>query len=287
MKSHTTKQAAFTLIELSIVLVIIGLIVSGVLVGQDLIRAAQVRAQVAQIEKLNVAVNAFRTKYNCIPGDCPNAVEKGLGTAGGDGDDGDGSGTVDAGDLGAQGNVIGIETQNFWYHLGKANMIANIYPVGQVPGVNSPSTIIVGNGHEGNPRGGVWLVNRFVNTFANGSTDIRPAWLLTDEVNQNGVWNYAAIFYPDISYMMDTKMDDGYPSTGSFQISQGPHSLFQGGSTNGLMGDNTIATVSSGVGPDACFDDTHTPYTYNLVPASSLGADWIARLCMPIIRAAF
>lgn len=45
------NQSGFTLIELSIVLVIIGLIVGGVLVGRDLIKAAEVRAQVSQIEK--------------------------------------------------------------------------------------------------------------------------------------------------------------------------------------------------------------------------------------------
>src|SRR5471030_1667850 len=63
------SERGFTLIELSIVLVIIGLIVGGVLVGQDLIRAAEVRATIAQIEKYNTAVNTFRGKYNALPGD--------------------------------------------------------------------------------------------------------------------------------------------------------------------------------------------------------------------------
>src|SRR5271163_852919 len=65
-------EQCFTLIELSIVLVIIGLIVGGVLVGQDLIKAAEIRATVAQVEKYNAAVNTFRTKYNGIPGDIVN-----------------------------------------------------------------------------------------------------------------------------------------------------------------------------------------------------------------------
>jgi prepilin-type N-terminal cleavage/methylation domain-containing protein len=59
----------FTLVELSIVLVIIGLIVGGILVGRDLIRASEVRSSVSQLEKLDTAVNAFRLKYEALPGD--------------------------------------------------------------------------------------------------------------------------------------------------------------------------------------------------------------------------
>ncbi len=67
--SHTEK--GFTLVELSIVLVIIGLIVGGVLVGQDLIQAAETRSIISQIEKYNTAVNTFRLKYGVLPGDAP------------------------------------------------------------------------------------------------------------------------------------------------------------------------------------------------------------------------
>lgn len=53
------RRGGFTLIELSIVLVVSGLIVGGVLVGQDLIRAAGVRATITQIEKFNQAAHTF------------------------------------------------------------------------------------------------------------------------------------------------------------------------------------------------------------------------------------
>lgn len=62
----------FTLIEMSVVLVIIGLIVGGILVGQNLIRAAQVRGAISELDKIKVAVTTFRTKYDCLPGDCGN-----------------------------------------------------------------------------------------------------------------------------------------------------------------------------------------------------------------------
>lgn len=68
------NQAGFTLVELSIVLVIIGLIVSGVLAGQALIQQAKVRGQLRQIEELKTALGAFQAKYNFLPGDLPNPV---------------------------------------------------------------------------------------------------------------------------------------------------------------------------------------------------------------------
>ena len=68
-ENQSSQEQGFTLIELSIVLVIIGLIVGGVLVGQDLIRASEVRATITQIEKYNTAVNTFHAKFNAIPGD--------------------------------------------------------------------------------------------------------------------------------------------------------------------------------------------------------------------------
>ena len=71
----TSLQSAFTLIELSIVMVIIGLLVGGVLVGNDLIYAASVRAQIAQIQDIETQINTFKIKYNCLPGDCANATD--------------------------------------------------------------------------------------------------------------------------------------------------------------------------------------------------------------------
>lgn len=67
-------KSGFTLIELSIVLVIIGLIVGGILTGHDLIDAAAQRAQVTQIQRYNTAVYTFLGKYGQLPGDISAAA---------------------------------------------------------------------------------------------------------------------------------------------------------------------------------------------------------------------
>ena len=68
------RNHAFSLIELSIVLVILGMLVGGILGGQSLIRAAELRSIVTEKDKYVVAVNAFRSKYNALPGDLTNAT---------------------------------------------------------------------------------------------------------------------------------------------------------------------------------------------------------------------
>ena len=68
------QEHGFTLLELSIVLVIIGLIIGGITVGQDLIRSAELQRLTADINKYKVALNAFKLKYNQLPGDMKNAT---------------------------------------------------------------------------------------------------------------------------------------------------------------------------------------------------------------------
>src|SRR5271156_1365895 len=91
------QRRGFTLIELSIVLVIIGLIVGGVLVGRDLIASAQVRSQITQIEKYNTATNTFRAKYGYLPGDIPDplAFNSGFQHRGSYAGEGDGNGVIE------------------------------------------------------------------------------------------------------------------------------------------------------------------------------------------------
>ncbi len=70
-----SHRSGFTLVELSIVLVVIGLIVGGVLVGKDLIKAAEIRAAVTQLQQYSEGYHTFKLKYGCAMGDCPNATD--------------------------------------------------------------------------------------------------------------------------------------------------------------------------------------------------------------------
>src|SRR5690242_14502943 len=90
--ARAIKLRGFTLIEISIVLVIIGLIIGGILVAQDLIEAARILAQVSQIRRYNVAFDTFRLKYDALPGDIDATKAAGFGFAARAGTNGHGDG---------------------------------------------------------------------------------------------------------------------------------------------------------------------------------------------------
>lgn len=63
-------NAGFSLTEISIVLVVIGLITGGIVAGQSLIETMQYRKTIAIVRDIGLAIKAFEMKYDCIPGDC-------------------------------------------------------------------------------------------------------------------------------------------------------------------------------------------------------------------------
>ncbi len=69
------RRCGFSLLELSIVLVILGLLVGGILAGQSLIRASETRSIVTDYQRYTTALNAFRDKYMALPGDIKNATQ--------------------------------------------------------------------------------------------------------------------------------------------------------------------------------------------------------------------
>lgn len=79
-KTFAKKRSAFSLIELSIVLIIIGLLIAGVTGGASLIKSSELRSVMGEARGYSVAVNAFYTQYNALPGDFNSTLA--YGTAG-------------------------------------------------------------------------------------------------------------------------------------------------------------------------------------------------------------
>lgn len=111
----------FTLIELAIVLVVIGLLLGGILKGQELIESARARSLISQLDSIRAAYYAFQDKYQAQPGDYPGALAlanlAGIpnATVGGNGD-----GVI-------RDTPLARESLLVWVHLSHANLIAGNY----------------------------------------------------------------------------------------------------------------------------------------------------------------
>lgn len=239
------SRSGFTIIELSIVIVIIGLLIGGVMVGKDLTRASEVRATLSQIEQYNTAIHTFRSKYNGIPGDLKYTEAKGFGLYSitytgymGYPGYGDGDGIIRSANGSATPSTVTNlygEPLIFWRHLSDAQLISGRY--GQA--LNSAA--------EAAGISGMDAMNTFLpaakltgSTIAVGSPrDGRNYFLLAKVTATLGVGAFGASENPLTAYeayTMDSKIDDGLPATGS---------IFAIDATTGLNIPTTWRTVSA------------------------------------------
>ena len=121
------KQAGFTLVEIAIVLVIIGLLLGGILKGQEMITQARIKNVVNDFNGITAAYFSYMDRYKAVPGDDVQASGRWAGSlnGGSDGQIGGLYGTSSPATL-AQAAVTNAagESWNFWWHLRLAGFVA-------------------------------------------------------------------------------------------------------------------------------------------------------------------
>jgi prepilin-type N-terminal cleavage/methylation domain-containing protein len=170
------RQKGFTLVEIAIVLVIMGIILGAVLKGQELIHNAKVKRVQSQIQELMAAVYTYYDKYGYYPGDDPSASTRWSAT------DGNGNGYIDGGYC----DSASEESCLLWSHLRYANIIS-------------------GNPAETNP-------NRMTPRHAFGGP-INIFHYTTG--GQTGLWITLRTMEVDAAAAIDRAIDDGKCNTGS------------------------------------------------------------------------
>ncbi len=179
-------QTGFTLIELAIVLVIIGLLLGGVLKGQELINSAKVKNLAADFKNIQVYIYGYQDKYKALPGDDSKANVHVSGTNATTG------GTL--GNAVIEGKwdstTVTEESALFWQHVRLANLAAG------------PTVVTDGNYYPTNADGGRVGVQS-VSGFS-GPTGFSGAFVIC-----------SAGILGKFAKQLDTTLDDGETSTGS------------------------------------------------------------------------
>lgn len=196
----------FTLIELAIVLVIIGLIAGGIMAGSGMIRNAEVQSLGEDFQKYELAINQFRDTYDALPGDFGTATAQ-WGTLAGC-PAGEAINTTETCN-GNDNNRIdnNFEAARVWQHLANADMIqgaytgANAYNV--TPNKDAPAArmdnavFAMGQCDDG-----------FINAYGDGDMFIAVV-----QANSGCDANTPPLT-PGEAFMLDNKFDDGAPHTG-------------------------------------------------------------------------
>ena len=234
MHRTSSHQRAFTLVEMSVVLVIIGLLAGGIMAGKSLVHASELRAVSSEFNRYAIALGSFKDKYGgALPGDMRNAVAY-WGAAAGDpnaiGPDPDCDAVTNAvtpptttGTETCNGNgnrvIDYAENPRAWQQLHNAGMLNGSFsgagmpdddsstfnphaPRGMVPGFNTPASRL-------SPAGWYFaLWNEGEGADATGTQLILALW---------NAYGWSAVLSSTDAQNIDAKMDDGEPLSGTVQ----------------------------------------------------------------------
>jgi prepilin-type N-terminal cleavage/methylation domain-containing protein len=256
--------SGFTLVELAIVLVIIGLIIGGVLVGKSMIDSAKVTATISQINRYNQALSTFRLKYDNLPGDIPDPTASHFGflPRGQYAGEGDGNSIIEGVSADAPSSNYGYvqidgETATFWVDLSTANLIPDTLNFGGPGGAYVtqadkaapyylPTCKLV-NGtyiYVLSMNGRNFLGMSAIDTVGHGPPSGTPGLTVTQ------------------AHSIDQKIDDGLPQSGNvtaiYLNNAKFSSPFKGWAGTTINGNTPYTNATTG-SASTCFDNHNTP----------------------------
>ncbi len=214
-------KKGFTLVELAIVLVVIGLITGGVLAGSELIQASKISSVAAEMQKYQTAYNKYKEQYGAAPGDHSRAYDYwGTDCASTEGAcNGDGDRSI-------EGFALSGESVMFFRHLFLADMIdEDLSGTGTLEiGTNLPTLDMTGITLA------VHSLQRSTLLSAGGFNIGPKANFITTAKLNSSAQPYDPQFTPAIAKKIDTKLDDGSPGTGNFIATGGSSCVNYSGS---------------------------------------------------------
>ena len=193
------QQQGFTLVEIAIVLVIIGLLLGGILKGQEMITQAKIKNVMADYSGISAAYHGYQDRYRAIPGDDPGAARWPGGLVATSGTAGNGvvSGTYN--NACPTPLVAGSpESCHFWAHLRLAGFVSGT-------GGNQPFNALTG------------MIG--VQTGDGVAAGTGPTLLDAQGTPQgfSGLIICSSNIPDKIAIAVDTQMDDGVPNTGTLR----------------------------------------------------------------------
>lgn len=208
MAKQYRQQAGFSLVEMAVVLIVIGLIAGGALKGQDLIQSARLNSVQVQADELRTATRTFYKKWGGWPGDISATDAARIGNVGGMP-----AGTAGLGDGMINGERLGTTADEptwYWQHLRAAGLLAGIPVI--TTGSLTPEQALQSR------TGGIWTFDWVAGTLisSNPTFGVSDAdhWFLLG-ARSSATKNHVPVLTPSQLRSIDLKADDGLPNTGN------------------------------------------------------------------------